>query len=489
MPKNTDVFTLEEISLAKSYMDKWDKIVFSTQPIDRDRAAVVVKNAYKLIELPMPKLFFLPSPPTDFSLFENPGIDEFLSLKRSLHEKLLSEIEKRTGKASWWELYNLDKVYFLLDRLDNRFEQLCNKIYLECSIAFNNCTFLERLNYESSLTDPWVYDLHINYFGVEYDLNIWNTWKSLCKECPYLLAFENCAIVIDRPRELHLDAELMPHVEGKAAIKFSDGYELYCNHGTLISEKYGKIMPTQWQAKSIITERNSEYIEECKREELFDILIRNIGHKRFCQELPQLKDEFWQYREQQVTSVYPSLDIITSWQLFNLCEDFYHEGDSIDTKSRDSSYEIRQLSENNLPFKLPKELIDLHQTYRGEYQLAPGLYFYSLITASFIQEDTSRDSMARFPIFKGDRDELYYVRCDHVQRPTDRVYCVFPGGEPMVYAECVTSLIMTIAECYREGAYYTEDSREIQSNLDKIEIIFEKFNPKQIENWRKVWRS
>jgi len=137
-------------------MDRWDRIIFSTQPIDRDRAAVVVENADKLIELPMPKLFFLPSPPNDFSLFENPGIDEFSSLKRSLHKKLLSEIEKRTGKASWWELYNLDKVYFLLDRLDHRFEQLCNKIYLECSISFNNCTFLERLDYESSLTDPWV---------------------------------------------------------------------------------------------------------------------------------------------------------------------------------------------------------------------------------------------------------------------------------------------------------------------------------------------
>jgi hypothetical protein len=165
-----------------------------------------------------------PSPPKDFSLFGNPSVDEYLSLKRSLHEKLLSEIEERTDKVSWWELYNLDKVYFSLDRLDNRFEQLCNKIYLKCSLVFNDDTFLDRLNYESSLTDPWVYDLHINYVGVEYDLEIWNIWKSLCEECPYLIAFEDCAIIIDRPIELYLDAELMTHAEGKAAIKFSDGY-------------------------------------------------------------------------------------------------------------------------------------------------------------------------------------------------------------------------------------------------------------------------
>jgi hypothetical protein len=489
MPKNTDIFTPEEISLAKSYMDKWDKIVFSTQPIDRDKAAKAIKNAYKFLKLPAPELFFCSSPPTDFSLFDDPSINDCLSLKRSLHEQLINEIELRTGKISWWELYNLDKVYFSLDRLDNRFKQLCNQIYLKCSVAFNDDTFLDRLNYESSLTDPWVYDLHINYVGVEYDLDIWNIWKSLCEECPYLIAFEDCAIVIDRPSELYLDSELMPHAEGKAAIKFSDGYELYCNHGNLISEKYGRISSDRWSAESIVTERNSEYLEEWERQELLDLLMRNIGYKKFCQELPQFKNEFWQYREQQIISVYQSLDIIQNWQLFHLCEDFYHEGDSIEKQSRDSNYAIRQSSDNYLTFKLPKELIDLHQTYRGEYQLAPGLHFYSLVQASFRQEDNSRDSMAQFPLFQGDRGEFYYVRCDHIQRPISQVYCVFPGFEPMVYAECVTSLMMTIAECYREGAYYTEDSREILSDLDKIESIFEKFNPDQIDNWRKIWRS
>jgi hypothetical protein len=57
MSTNTDIFTPEEISLAISYMDKWDKIVFSTQPIDRERATKAVKDAYKFLKLPAPKLF------------------------------------------------------------------------------------------------------------------------------------------------------------------------------------------------------------------------------------------------------------------------------------------------------------------------------------------------------------------------------------------------------------------------------------------------
>jgi hypothetical protein len=381
------------------------------------------------------------------------------------------------------------KKYFMLDRLDNKFEYLCKQVYSECCKAFGKYTFFEILSYEFSLTNPWLYDFNINHLKIEYDLEIWNIWKSLCEECPYLLAFDDFAIVIDRPSELYLDSELMPHAEGKAAIKFSDDYELYCNHGNLISEKYGRISSDRWSAESIVTERNSEYLEEWKRQELLDILMRNIGYKKFCQELPQFKNEFWQYRKQQILSVYPSLDIIQNWQLFHLCEDFYHEEESIEKQSRDSKYTIRQSSDNCLTFKLPKELLDLHQMYRGEYQLAPGLHFYSLVEASFRQEDSSGDSIAQFPLFRGDRGEFYYVRCDHIQRPISQVYYVFPGSEPMVYAECVTSLLMTIAECYREGAYYKEDSREILSDLDKIESIFEKFNPDQIDNWRKIWKS
>ena len=51
-----------------------------------------------------------------------------------------------------------------------------------------------------------------------------------------------------------------------------------------------------------------------------------------------------------------------------------------------------------------------------------------------------------------------------------------------------------IAQCYQEGAYYIAideetGERSIQQDLDKIEPIFEKFNPDQIDNWRKIWKS
>jgi hypothetical protein len=44
------------------YIEKWDKILFSTQPVDRDKATKAVIDAYKAIDLPPPEIFFLSSP-------------------------------------------------------------------------------------------------------------------------------------------------------------------------------------------------------------------------------------------------------------------------------------------------------------------------------------------------------------------------------------------------------------------------------------------
>jgi hypothetical protein len=48
-------------------------------------------------------------------------------------------------------------------------------------------------------------------------------------------------------------------------------------------------------------------------------------------------------------------------------------------------------------------------------------------------------------LLHGDRQEIYYVLCDNEERMISPVYCQFPNEETVIYAECVTSLIVTIA--------------------------------------------
>jgi hypothetical protein len=95
---------------------------------------------------------------------------------------------------------------------------------------------------------------------------------------------------------------------------------------------------------------------------------------------------------------------------------------------------------------------------------------------------------------KGLQGEIYYILAQNSEATYSHVYCQFPEGEPIIYAECLTSLIVTIAQCYREGGYYIFVNEEtgkqtIEKDLDKIEFIFEKFNLDRIDNWRKIWKN
>jgi hypothetical protein len=103
------------------------------------------------------------------------------------------------------------------------------------------------------------------------------------------------------------------------------------------------------------------------------------------------------------------------------------------------------------------------------------------------------------PIARGFCKEVYLVKCSKAYMETSSIFIQFTGGNLIEYAESLTSLILTIAECYEENAYYPkfdlfdEDFRIgewiIEENLNKVEFIFEKYNPNHIKTWREIWKN
>jgi hypothetical protein len=361
--------------------------------------------------------------------------------------------------------------------------------------------------------DPFYMDILRTDFSVAANLRIyrfftennnkikqyegWNILNTLYKECPFLLTFSEFCIIIDRPCEIHTDPELLIHAEGKAAIKFIDGYEIYCNHGVNIPSEYGKIYPANWSYSWILTksspnnDNRSISIDDSDSSILFNdyeltnALLTSVGYQKFCRELPLQKDLYW--KDFQIL-ILQAIDKITDWQWFYYY-DFYTKEDlaisSIDTNSFNCLIK-------DINFGVSAELRYLYLIYNGGYQLAPKLHFYPLQQA--IENITLKLEFHSLPLFHGDRQEIYYVLCDNQERLISHVYCQFPDEEPVIYAECVTSLIVSIAQCYQEGAYYIAideetGARSIEQDLDKIEPIFEKFNPDQIDTWRKIWKS
>jgi hypothetical protein len=485
-----------EKNIVNACIEKWDNIAFSTIPINRRKAKEVILAAYKIAGCRFtPDIHFLTSVSAEqCSFLESmlPSAREYFVLKRHLMDELSIDLDnKQIVKDRFSGLFSLGNPYISVR--SEKFTRLCDLLYDQ---NIYNSVFYKVLNDELSLTNLWVHDLYISNISNNCNLDIWNALKSLCEECQFLLTFDQICVVIERPIEIHLDTEQRPHANGKPAIIFADGYEIYYNHGVEIPEKYGKVKPHNWRPEWIFAEENNLDIKCIQEsEELILALLSEIGYKRFSQELPKIRDRYWQkdglFRD-------PSLidhaidNVIVEWQRFHYHE-YYSGGSDINWQAENwnkflSVREIIQV----FPCKISDELSTFYLIYRGDYQLSPGLHFYPLEEA--IKNTISGLDNHTIQLFHGDRQEIYYVLCDNEERMISPVYCQFPDEEPVIYAECVTSLIVTIAQCYQEGAYYIAideetGERSIQQDLDKIEPIFEKFNPAQIDNWRKIWKS
>ncbi len=483
-------------AIVDRYIEKWDRILFSTEPVDRAKATKAVIDAYHAIDLPPPEIFFLSSPSLEQnSFFHSVTYDDNpypISIKCLLHDKIMAILKETPIK-------NIDLGFrFTLDgrgfyTRGEIFKNLCSILYeqhiydIHCD---RNMNFHKILEYELLVTNVWPFDFYIDHISDKPDTETWSILKSLCEECPYLITYEKVCLVIDRPSELALDRELVPHAEGKAAIKYADGYELYCNHGTVIPAKYGQVHPSEWRSESIVFDEDNNVIRE-DSESIVSVLF-NIGYQTFSQELPGKRERYWNNKKGSLRTycdfIEYAIGYIFGWLRFHYC-DYYNLGENVDRKTR-GHYGMWEIAKN-FPFKLSEEFV-IFSVYKGDYRLAPGWNLHSLIQD--IENIDPGLNISPVQIFHGDRQEIYYVLCDNIQRPYSHVYCQFPNSEPIVYAECISSLMATIAQCYRDGAYYVvrneqTGEKEIQQDLDKIEPIFEKFNPEQIDNWRKIWRG
>ncbi len=165
---------------------------------------------------------------------------------------------------------------------------------------------------------------------------------------------------------------------------------------------------------------------------------------------------------------------------------------------------LQQIEEvtKDFPFVLPREVTELYQFCDGNMRLGNyDLIMYPLELAleasnswEWAKKTPSLDSHI-LTIFHGDGHDVYYVICDKQKKDFSPVWSAWAahGCDASIYASSLTNLILTVAECYREGSYYTqfdeEGDLEIGTNLETFEKIFQKYNPKQIDAWREIWKD
>ncbi|WP_375504663.1 DUF6745 domain-containing protein [uncultured Nostoc sp.] len=295
--------TPEQEALIPVYREKWRAIALSTERIDREKAANVVKAAYVAIGFEEPEVVFCDSPyaacnwmlkqlssqfidnylnnePNSLESLFSPHIFKELSIK--LYQQLGKKVRKQFiycfyGMANCllnYEIYKglIKKFYTQLN------EEIEDKSWL-IEVQVNNSFRLENHGNCMDLNDFCISVLNIAHHQQE-----WERFQSFIQECGWLFAYDDICIVCDRPLHLRFDNQDRLHAEGKPAIEFTDGYSLYSYHGVTLPEKYGKIHPQQWQSQWLLSEENAE---------LRRVLIQGIGYARICQELQAIELDFW----------------------------------------------------------------------------------------------------------------------------------------------------------------------------------------------------
>ncbi|MEH2092043.1 DUF6745 domain-containing protein [Nostoc sp.] len=250
----------EQEAMLPIYRDKWRSIQISTESIQQEKVAAVIKAAYAVSDYPEPEILFYSSPMT--AIEKILAIGNFKTyLGRDIHSKfskrvldhLLHGIQQQLEQHLFIRLRNQIQHPEFPYYSTHSHPQVSYFPYTGTCLERQLITDLDKLKLEftdisyftSSLSRPaewaiWscMLDFCISVINLQHDKKKWNVIQDLMQYCDLIFQFEKVCIVCDRPCKLSFDAENLLHAEGEPALKFADGYSVYARHGRHPSEEY-----------------------------------------------------------------------------------------------------------------------------------------------------------------------------------------------------------------------------------------------------------
>lgn len=152
--------------------------------------------------------------------------------------------------------------------------------------------------------------------------------------------------------------------------------------------------------------------------------------------------------------------------------------------------EVKAASEG-LPLRLPQELVALYGWRNGtrsaegdildDLHFMPGYYLLSLeesLTHYRAFKDDERWKPNWFPILANGGGDFYAVGCTTGAEERAPVigFLLDEPEQPIEYAS-VTSMMLTIAQCYEAGAYFLSEDGYLEVDDEAVVPIGRKFNP------------
>ncbi|KYC37181.1 hypothetical protein WA1_47000 [Scytonema hofmannii PCC 7110] len=273
-----DKIAPKQEALISVYLDKWKKIIFSTEKIHRKKATKSLNKAYALNGLSKPRIIFLDSP----AAIESIGLQVWIEPRGKLYSYLSSQFQNQIENPLWHIISAK-----LFHGSINEHALLINLYFPLESLIKNH---LYRVDgYETFETKYWLaysclFDFCISVLNCAYPAEYWYIMQDVAENCGLIFGSESVAIICDRPTKISFDNQNRLHAEAEPAIQFSDGYSVYAYHGVIIPEKYGLSLPQKWQSEWILEEESAK---------LRHVLIQGIGYARICEELKAVELDLW----------------------------------------------------------------------------------------------------------------------------------------------------------------------------------------------------
>lgn len=245
----------EQEAMLPSYRDKWRSLSISTEPIDREKVAAVIKAAYAVSGYyEEPEILFYNSPMEAIKkVIEVENFKAYLG--RDIHikfiKRVIDHLQHQIGRQfedklftrlrnqihipefPYYSTESQPRVSYFPYGIESRLqEQLIN------DLNQTNIEYTDFQYFTNNLTRPaegaiWgcVFDFCISVLKLQHDRQKWQVWQELMQQCGFIFQFEKVCIACDRPCKLSFDRKNLLHAEGEPAMQFADGYSIYACHG------------------------------------------------------------------------------------------------------------------------------------------------------------------------------------------------------------------------------------------------------------------
>lgn len=250
--------TEEQKAQFEPYVQKWQKLGASLDPVDLEPALAAVRKCYEAADLVCPNDFFVCDSPMQaavaVAIMQDKQWPKISALADELYELSLilgeePEAKVVRGKTFTKEFRAVEKLTGgdqlvaarkLFDTRQAEYDKLVDTISDKASDAF-----WKKVEDAMNAQNPgahdagWLafYDYVRNVLGIRKETELAVGHIELAHHCGWWSAYNNCFILQHRPVECHKNEEGGLHCESGMAVRYRDSFGIYAIDGFRVDEQ------------------------------------------------------------------------------------------------------------------------------------------------------------------------------------------------------------------------------------------------------------